>query len=258
MMKASTLYEGDTHQWILLARDPEKPPAIIDTNQYMLVSEGEAILLDPGGIELFAAMLAAVVDYVPVERITHLFASHQDPDIISSLGLWDKTLPEATLHAPWMWEGFIRHFGCETIEYDPLPDEGKTIKVGEAELVFVPAHYVHSSGNFSVYDPVAKILMSGDIGAALLPHDAPVFVEDFYAHVPRMKLFHQRWMPSNRAKNDWIRRVRDLDIEMLAPQHGAIYTGDNIKRFLDWFEEFEVGIAIEREPAKSEPVERAA
>lgn len=244
MMKATTLYEGASHQWVLFGRDPERPPAIIDTNQYMVASRREAILLDPGGIELFAAMLAAVVDFVPIDNLTHLFASHQDPDIISSLGMWDRTLANATLHAPWMWEGFIRHFGCETIAYDPLPDEGKTIHVGGAELVFVPAHYVHSSGNFSVYDPQAKILMSGDVGAALLPADAPMMVEDFAAHIPTMELFHQRWMPSNIAKNDWIRRVRELDIEMLAPQHGAIYTGDNIQRFLDWFEELEVGIAI--------------
>lgn len=244
MMKVTRLYEGTTHQWVLFGRDPEKPPAIIDTNQYMVVSGGEAILLDPGGIELFAPMLAAVVDFVPVNNITHLFASHQDPDIISSLGLWDRTLPRATLHAPWMWEGFIRHFGCETIAYDPLPDEGKTIHIGTTELVFVPAHYVHSSGNFSVYDAEAKILMSGDIGAALLPHDAPMIVGDFDEHIPTMKMFHQRWMPSNVAKNDWIRRVREFDIEMLAPQHGAIYTGDNVARFLDWFEALEVAIAV--------------
>ena len=244
MMKATTLFEGSAHNWVLFARDPDKPPSIIDTNQYMIVSGNRTILLDPGGIELFAPMLAAIVDYVPVDTIKHLFASHQDPDIISSLGLWDRTLSDATLHAPWMWEGFIRHFGCQKIAYDPLPDEGKTITVGSAELTFIPAHYVHSSGNFSVYDPVAKILMSGDIGAALLPADAPMFVGNFNEHIPTMKLFHQRWMPSNKAKNDWIRRVRELDIEMLAPQHGAIYTGDNIGRFLDWFEALEVGIAI--------------
>jgi len=127
MMKATALHKGDGYQWILFARDPEKPEGIIDTNQYMVCSDREGILLDPGGTELFAPMLAAVVDFLPIDRITHLFASHQDPDIISSLGLWDRTLSGATLHAPWMWEGFIRHFGCESISYDPLPDEGKTI-----------------------------------------------------------------------------------------------------------------------------------
>lgn len=245
-MKVVKLHEGRSHQWLVFGRDDERPSKIIDTNQYMIKTTNHAIMLDPGGIELFSAMLAAVVHHVPINQITHLFASHQDPDIISSLGLWDKTLPHAELHAPWLWEGFLRHFGCNSIRYNPLPDEGKSIRLDDIELQFIPAHYMHSSGNFSVYDPQAKILMSGDIGAALLPDGAPLFVEDFDAHVDKMRLFHQRWMPSNRAKKDWIRRVRQLDIEYMAPQHGAIFKGRDVQRFLDWLDELEVGTGIPR------------
>jgi flavorubredoxin len=61
-----------------------------------------------------------------------------------------------------------------------------------------------------------------------------------------MEHFHRRWMPSNRAKNDWIRRVRQLDIDMLCPQHGAVFKGDDVGRFLDWFEGLEVGGAVGR------------
>ena len=71
----------------------------------------------------------------------------------------------------------------------------------------------------------------------------PLFVEDFDAHVEKMELFHRRWMPSNRAKQGWIDRVRRLDIEMMAPQHGRIFKGDDVQRFLDWFEALEVGSA---------------
>lgn len=241
-MKATAIYENGSHKWIVFGRDPDKKDKIIDTNQYMVRSAKEAILLDPGGIELFAPMLAAVVHELPLDNIATLFASHQDPDIISSLGLWDEVLTEATLHAPWLWEGFIRHFGCERISYSPIPDEGSDIRIGSVKLEFIPAHYLHSSGNFSVYDPQAKILMSGDIGAALLPADAPMFVTDFDKHIQYMQGFHQRWMPSNKAKNDWIERIRKLDIDMMAPQHGGIFKGDDVNRFLDWFESLEVGI----------------
>ena len=91
-MLATVLYEDGDHRWTMFARDPGKPDGIIDTNQYLIQSGDEAILLDPGGIELFAPMLASVLKYVPAEGITKLFASHQDPDIISSLGLWDQAL----------------------------------------------------------------------------------------------------------------------------------------------------------------------
>jgi len=241
-MLTKTIYSGPDHQWFVFARDPDKPEKIVDTNQYMIVTKNNAFLMDPGGIELFSAMLASVLKQVPVNQVTHLFASHQDPDIISSLGLWDVALNNATLHSPWLWEGFIRHFGMNTISYSPIPDPGDTISIDNLSLQFIPAHYLHSSGNFNVYDPQAKILMSGDIGAALEAPGAPLEVDDFEEHIPKMKGFHQRWMPSNSAKNDWVNRVRKLNIEMLCPQHGRFITGDNVKRFLDWFEALEVGL----------------
>ncbi len=243
-MQATTLY-NENHRWVMFGRDPGKPEKIIDTNQFLITSGEQSILLDPGGIELFAPMLAATLKYVPIDNITHLFASHQDPDIISSLGLWDQVLPNAKLHCPWLWEGFVRHFGMNNIEYAPIRDQGETIRIGNIDLQLIPAHYLHSSGNFNVYDPVAKILFSGDIGAALEAPDAPFEIENFNDQIDKMQLFHQRWMPSNRAKQDWIRRVRKLDIEIMVPQHGRIFRGENVGKFLDWFEALEVGVAVQ-------------
>ncbi len=243
-MKSQTLYADDKVKWLVFGRDETKPEKIIDTNQYMIIANDRSLLMDPGGIELFAPMLSSVLRHAPVEQITDLFASHQDPDIISSLGLWDQALPNARLHSPWLWEGFIRHFGMQNIEYVPIQDQGGSISLGGYQVELIPAHYLHSSGNFNVYDPHTKILMSGDIGAALEADDAPLFVESFEEQISKMEGFHKRWMPSNRAKQDWINRVRKLDIEIMAPQHGRIFTGENVGKFLDWFEDLEVGSGV--------------
>lgn len=40
--------------------------------------------------------------------------------------------------------------------------------VGGKKLKIIPAHYLHASANH-VYDPEAKVLFCGDVGAALLP-----------------------------------------------------------------------------------------
>lgn len=242
-MKSQKIYD-EHHQWYLFGRDTDKNDLIIDTNQYLIVNGDQAILLDPGGVELFSPMLAAIMKYIDIDQLSHLFASHQDPDIISSLGMWDQVLPHASLHSPWLWEGFIRHFGMRNIAYKPIKDEGGQIHLGNLTLEFIPAHYLHSSGNFNVYDPKAKILFSGDIGAALEAVDAPLYVEDFSDHIGKMKGFHQRWMPSNRAKQNWVDRVRKLDIDMMVPQHGRIFKGKHVTDFLDWFEKLDVGSAI--------------
>ena len=104
---------------------------------------------------------------------------------------------------------------------------------------------------------MAKILFSGDIGAALVPPQASCFVENFDEMPQYMEGFHKRWMPSNRAKNDWVRRVRALDIEMMVPQHGCIFRGQDVTRFLDWFESLQVGSAVGAASSVSKPREPA-
>ena len=245
-MRTETLYDDGERRWLFFGRDPERPDALIDTNQY-LVQHGEAgLVLDPGGVEIFPAVIAALTAATELGALEGLFSSHQDPDIISSLSLWLGLNPGLRCYASWTWAGFIPHFGGGR-SITPLPDEGAVIPLGGShDLRAVPAHYCHSSGNFTLYDPRARILFSGDIGAALLPEGeaAGLWVEDFDAHVAHMEGFHRRWMPSNRAKNDWIRRVRALDIDLLCPQHGAVFRGADVPRFLDWFEALEVGSAI--------------
>lgn len=242
-MKAISLFQQGNHQWLCFGRDPDKAEKIIDTNQYMIMNNSHSIILDPGGIEIFSQMLTSVLRYTKIDDIKALFASHQDPDIISSLGLWDQCLNNASLYSPRIWETFIRHFGMSNIEFEGIADEGGKYNLDGIELDFVPAHYLHSSGNFHVYDKRAKILMSGDVGAAMDDQDSPFFVESFEEHIPKMEYFHRRWMPSNRAKDEWISRVRKLDIEIMAPQHGAIFKGDQVENFLNWFERLDVGIA---------------
>ncbi len=242
-MKTEKIFDAG-YQWIIMGRDTDKPEKIIDTNQYIIKDGKRTLILDPGGIEIFSSVLAATLSNTELKNITDLFASHQDPDIISSLGLWNEILPNIRLHAPAIWEGFIRHFSSGEVNYVPIPDKGGVLRLETVELQFIPAHYLHASGNFHVYDPNAKILMSGDVGAALEGPGASLFVEDFNEHKEHMRMFHKRWMPSNEAKIDWIRRVRELDIEMMAPQHGRIFKGDDVRRFLDWFEALDVGVAL--------------
>ena len=108
-----------------------------------------------------------------------------------------------------------------------------SLTLGDLQLEIVPAHFLHSPGNFQLYDPVSKILYSGDLGASL--GNDYTHVTDFDAHVPFMKGFHERYMASERAMKAWARRARKLDIETIAPQHGAMLSERrNVERFIDW------------------------
>jgi flavorubredoxin len=51
-----------------------------------------------------------------------------------------------------------------------IEDKGGTIRFRDGvELKIIPAHFLHSTGNFTLYDPISKILFSGDIGVSVFP-----------------------------------------------------------------------------------------
>lgn len=247
MKKIQTIFEQGDHRWDVVTRDPEKPDYLIDTNEYIVMQGDKAILTDPGGMEIFPEVFSAITSEMDARHIVALFSSHQDPDVISSLSLWLEFNPELKCYLSWLWSSFIPHFGGNGETFIPIPDDGMEIPLGRIRLRAVPAHYLHSSGNFNLYDPTAKVFFSGDIGAALLPQgEDDLFVKDFDRHIRHAEGFHRRWMGSNEAKLDWCRRVNDLDIDMLCPQHGAIYQGADVKRFINWFAELQIGSGIRR------------
>ena len=121
-----------------------------------------------------------------------------------------------------------------------------TIRIGEAPLVAIPAHFLHSEGNFQFYDPTSKILFSGDLGASLIEgqHKSDS-VEDFAAHIPLMEGFHKRYMNANKVCRYWANMVRELDIEWIVPQHGPAFKGkDMVNQFIDWIENLDCGIDL--------------
>jgi flavorubredoxin len=243
MKAARTIFEDGAHKWIAITRDPARPNYLIDTNEYLVLNGDEGLLLDPGGSEVFPSVFSALSTVFDPRKLNRLFASHQDPDIISSLSLWLEFNPKIQCYVSWLWSSFVPHFGGTDETFLHIPDGGMDITLGGLRLKAIPAHYLHSSGNFHLYDPKAKILFTGDVGAAMLPPgEDGLFVENFDQHIRHAEGFHRRWMGSNKAKNDWCARVSALDIDMLCPQHGAIYKGADVRRFIDWFSRLDVGI----------------
>lgn len=243
-MKSTVLYEGSEHRWIVMGRDPSRREQIVDTNQYAIATQGGSLLVDPGGIEIFPQVVSELVQHVRLDEVKALFSSHQDPDISSSLSMWMDLCPGIKVYTSWMWSGFLSHFCMgRALDFEEIPDEGGSIRIGSAGVGVeaIPAHYCHSSGNFGLWDPRARILFSGDVGAALLPDaEADLFVTDFDAHIQYMEGFHLRWMPANAPLRAFARRARALSAQMICPQHGSIFRGDDVNRFLDWIENLDV------------------
>lgn len=222
----------------------------IQANQFLIVHNGEGILLDPGGNLTYKDLLAGMAGFFLPSHLDYVFASHQDPDIVASANGW-LLITDAKILIASEWTRFLPHFcskGMTAGRIIPIPPRGMEVELGGQPLRIIPAHYLHNIGVFQVYDPVSRILFSGDVGANLVSGDeAGHVVEDFDRHLEAasMAAFHRHYMCGNKACRLWARMVRGLDVEWIVPQHGASFKGrEMVNRFLDWFENLECGLDV--------------
>ncbi|MFY9973978.1 MAG: MBL fold metallo-hydrolase [Chromatiaceae bacterium] len=243
-MPHAVLFEDGTHKNILL-EDFGLGGLAVQANQHLIAHGKGGMILDPGGHKIYSKVLSATMSLLGGTNLRYVFLSHQDPDIVAAVNGWLLTT-DADAYVSRIWVRFVPHFGLDHLvehRLKPIPDEGMILDLEGAELLILPAHFLHGAGNFQVYDPIAKILYSGDLGASLGIDYR--FVEDFDSHLQHMEDFHRRYMAGNKALRAWAHMVRGLDIETIAPQHGAIFRGrDLVSRFIDWCEELQCGVDL--------------
>lgn len=230
----------------------------IQANQFLIMHGKHTALLDPGGDLTYTPLFMEVIKHVSIKELDYVIASHQDPDIIASLDKW-MTYTNCKVACSKLWARFLPHLIPKHLEqvsvkstdfsrYISIPDEGMHIKLGDTVLTAVPAHFLHSVGNFHFYDPISKILFSGDLGASMVTEGLDRPVEDFEKHIPAMAAFHRRYMASNKACRLWAQMARQLDIEMIVPQHGRSFKGkEMITKFINWIERLDCGLDLMNE-----------
>ena len=219
----------------------------VQANQFLIYDHKHAALIDPGGDMTYSHLFMAVSEFMNVKDLDYIIASHQDPDIVASLNKW-LVGTDAKIVVPGLWERFIPHFtrpGKSTGRVIPMPDKGMNLQLGSIQLKALPAHFMHAEGNFQFYDPVSKILFSGDLGANMCPvADLDEPATRFAEVQAYMDRFHQRYINSNKVCRFWANMVRQLDIQMIAPQHGRAMVGPAIRDFIFYIENLECGIDL--------------
>ncbi|SDI31896.1 Metallo-beta-lactamase superfamily protein [Pseudomonas delhiensis] len=244
------LFDNGTHQ--CLCFDDLVTGDGVQSNQFLIVDHGQYLLLDPGGDLTYTPLSLELSKLMPLQELDYIFASHQDPDIIAALDKW-LLHTRAKVICSKLWARFLPHLTASYLAvshgistYDrviAVPDRGQSLNLGRCQLNILPAHFLHSVGNFQIYDPVSRILFSGDMGASLVDDANPV--QDFAEHLPHMLGFHRRYMASNKVCRLWADMVRGLDVQMMVPQHGRPFAGrPMIDAFLDWISGLECGMDL--------------
>ncbi|QPF72963.1 FprA family A-type flavoprotein [Roseateles sp. DAIF2] len=244
------LFHQGAHRCLMFADFHQEDGEAVQSNQFLLLHGAAGAILDPGGNVAYNALYLGLTQHLAPPKLSAILASHADPDIIASLDRW-MTATQAPVYISRVWERFVPHFckpGKTQGRIIGLPDAGARLRLGQGadlfELWALPAHFLHAEGNFQFYDPVSRILFSGDLGASLGAEPGRVIQRLDIAHIGRMEGFHRRYMVSNKVMRLWASMVRELDIAMIVPQHGAPMAGAAVPEFIAWAEQLACGIDL--------------
>ncbi len=120
-----------------------------------------------------------------------------------------------------------------------LPETvAEEIKCENRSLRFISTPYAHSQGSFVTYDEKTRTLFTSDLfGSFSTQWDLFIQLEEAcficndykkcpngktYCPFPDMIQFHQDVMPCEKALRHAIRKIKGLDVDMIAPQHGSV------------------------------------
>ncbi len=227
--------DGHTVYWLGICE-----PTAFRTNTYLVCDGEQALLIDPGNRTFFSQVKQRVAQILPPEQITDIIASHQDPDVIASLSDWLTIAPDLKVHTSPRTQVLLPYYG--TPQYTYVDNEqAPVLTLGSGtELHFIPAPFLHFPGAFATYDTTAHCLFSGDIFASL-DTGIELWVEDFEALCANMRLFHTEYMASNIAARGFTRRLNNLQIDTLLPQHGCLISREFVAASICWLAQLPCG-----------------
>lgn len=191
----------------------------------------------------FAVVMMKVLQAgVDPQKVTGLIYQHYDPDLCGSMSNFIDMCenPDLKIISEKNSNVFISLYIHRDKNHllDSIDAHDYAFELNGRRLEFIPTPYSHSPGSFVTYDTKTKTLFTSDLfGSYSISWDLLIeFNEDcfscynydecpnFHATCPVKDIlaFHKEMMPCKKALRYALSKIKKIDIERIAPQHGSI------------------------------------
>lgn len=193
-------------------------------NSYLIKDETEAII-DTTNTPYFEEWLASLKESTSPEDIKYIIINHAEPDHAGAL---KQILAECTnakvVCTEKCKELLVAAFDLEC-EFQVV-GEGEEISLGNTTLRFVMDPLVHWPETMMTYIPEKKFLSSGDLFGTEISHEH-MFADEFKSYEKLTQDYFTLIMqPLKMAVRKAVDKVKELELEYIAPSHGPIYRKD--------------------------------
>ena len=211
---------------------------------YFIDNGDESILVDPGSMLEFDAVIRKVRLFTDLKNIKYIILHHQDPDLADSVPEIEKLINRHDLrivtHSRMV--PLVKHYLIRSDYYEVDKNNLRLTTENGLTLEFLTTPYCHSPGAFVTYEPSSQTLFSGDIFGGIEESWEFFADEDYF---DKAKQFHAEYMPSKDIFNYALSKIEKLELELIAPQHGSIIQKPYIRDLITKMKDLDCGLYIE-------------
>lgn len=228
------------------------PASLLQCNTYVRsFDSGRSavnVCIDPGSRTDWPVVAAKINRLLGDVGELHSFScNHQDPDVVGNASSLCAANPNiSALMTEEVWR-LAQHldFHPRRVHFANSIRSSFVKLADRRRWQFVPTPFCHFRGAMAFYDPDIRTLFSGDLfGGLNRPGRVQMLAEESdWAGIAQ---FHQIYMPTREALRYAVRQIRSLvpAVEVIAPQHGFVITGELVPLFLERVENLPVGLDL--------------
>ena len=214
-------------------------------NPYLVIENGRGVLIDGGSKSSFPNLMINILQVgLEPRKIDALIYQHYDPDLCGSM---DNIVsfcknPNIKIITASASREFVAHYMHTSRSglIEGLSKDGTTFSLRGRALKFILTPHAHSFGSFVTYDEKTGTLFSSDLFGSMSRQwqlfrklDSNCYTcNDYqicpdgkdYCPLPDIIEFHEHIMPCCKALRYALSKIRKLDVRMIAPQHGSIFS----------------------------------
>jgi len=204
-------------------------------NAYLIKGSEKTALIDTVDPTM-TNFLTSNLQLLKVKNIDYIIANHAEQDHSGALPQILKLYPNAKVIATPKCKDLLMELLLIPEDKIVTVEDGETLSLGDKTLEFIHAPWVHWPETMLTYLREDKILFTCDLfGSHLATSD--LYVADEAAVYEAAKRYYAEiMMPFRTVIQRNLEKIKDLQIEIIAPSHGPIYDKPNfiVEAYKEW------------------------
>lgn len=191
-------------------------------NAYLVMGEKKA-LIETVHIKFFDEYLENIRSLIDIKEIDYLIMNHNEPDHSGSIRMLLEENPNLTIVSSQGGKRFISQI-LNTEFNSKVVKDGDILSLGDLELKFINAPFLHWPDTMFTYLPQDKVLFPCDfLGAHYCePRYLNTFVDDEKYEEAFQYYYDCIMGPFKPYVLQGLDKISELDIQVVCPSHGAV------------------------------------